>query len=214
MEAKRADMQKAVTDLIHEFGAVALTPAAGAAAALSLSQGAALGLKAIRISMKRDPNANRSFASAEEELLSISRQGVLKFDEDCRAVQGLMAAPGVRGDDDEPRSRRKSLAIHGAMRVPSEILGLSGEGLRILAGVVGNVRKSLICEIGAGASLMWAAAQTSCWILHNNAAWLGTPKERSDALKEADRAMETSKRLYGAVSVAVNAALAKRSDTR
>ncbi len=79
----RGDMEKAIRDLIDEFASRAPSPAAGAAAALSLTHGAALGLKAVRLALTphADAHVRDLLTAAEDELLEVVAQGIPKFDE-------------------------------------------------------------------------------------------------------------------------------------
>jgi formiminotetrahydrofolate cyclodeaminase len=200
-------MESAIRDLINEFSARAPTPAAGAAAALSLSQGAALGVKVVRYawSGRAGAEVKASSRAAEDELLRVAEGALPKFEEDCRAVRALVSHFRASRDGRRP----EDVDLDDAILVPSGLLSLASEGLAALERVIGIVKRALLCEAGASASLMWTAAEVSYWIVRNNAAWLGGDEKWSGTLDSAVAARRAARTSYEAVCSVVDEALSR-----
>jgi hypothetical protein len=146
-------MESAIRDLVNEFSARTPTPAAGA---LSLSQGAALGVKVVRFAWtgRAGAEVKASLPAAEDELLRVVEGALPKFEEDCRAVRALVSHFRASREGRRP----EDVELDDAILVPSGLLSLASEGLAALERVIGIVKRALLCEAGASASLVWTAA--------------------------------------------------------
>ena len=211
-------MDRAVLELLDQLASKKPSPAAGAVAALSLAQGAALGLKAVRVSLtsRADGPEKSRLLTAEAALVRVIEQAIPKFDEDVQAVQALMTHFKTRR-----HHRRGSAGPHptqgaldDAMRVPMSILSLAGEGLAALESVTTITKRALTCESGASAKLMWAAAEISHSVLLNNAVWLEEHRDWSSTLARADHARTAAKSCYETVDTVVKTDLEDQSPNR
>ncbi len=182
-------MDEPLHEWIAALASATPAPAAGSAAALSLSQGAALGVMAVRFAQSRHSDAERqsALAASRQVLERVAASGLSKIEEDCRAVTAMVAYfKSARASTPAPSSM-----LDEAMDVPFSILSLSLEGLVALDNVIELVNATVLCEAGTSASSMWTAAQSSYWIVSNNAAWLRARKDWSGTVEEA-RAMRAS----------------------
>ncbi|MGH9318389.1 MAG: cyclodeaminase/cyclohydrolase family protein [Vicinamibacteria bacterium] len=196
-------MERAIQDLVEQFAARAATPAGGAAAVLSLALGAAVGLKVVRFTLTPglESEGRAVLTAAERELLRVVGEGLPKFEEDCRAVRGLLAyakaARKPRGTAIERDLDRT--ALQEAMQVPLESLSLARDGIGAVEGVMGMIKPVLISDAAAAASLMWSAAEISHWNLWNNAGWLTKPRQWAELLERADAIKVAARDSYEAV---------------
>lgn len=195
-------MDNGLRDLLDELASKTPAPAAGAVAALSLTQGAAIGLKAVRVTLesrRTETSEKTLLIAAESALIRVIDEGIPKFDEDCRAVRALVArfnAPQDSARNDTSTAR----PIDDAMLVPMSILSLARDGLLAMSTVAAITKKALICESGASANLMWAAANTCHSILLSNAVWLGGERDWSELVTSAAEARDQALQSYQTIA--------------
>lgn len=198
-------------DVIDGLAARAPTPAAGSAAALTLGHGAALGVKVVRVTLatSNEARVNRLLTAAEDDLLRISKEALPKFDEDVRAVESVISRlkasqRRLANPATETPTRDTSERV---VRVPLSILSLAKDGLTTLQAVVRVVKETLICDAGASASLMWAAAEISQSLVEYNVHWLDDGFDWDADLHTTRGQHAEARRCYDRISQVVRDAL-------
>ena len=204
-------IDRPIRQWLDDLASRAPTPAVGSAAALSLSQGAALALKVVRFTnvRHRDANVRASLAETEDFFERLLAQASLKIEEDSLAVRALIDHfTASRKQPAQPsRNRWTESTLDDAMHVPLAILSLSADGIAALKSVIGNVNKTVLCEAGGSASLMWAAAEISHWIVCNNGAWLSGYRDWGEVLAAAREHVDAARRSHESVCLVVSRAV-------
>ena len=173
-------MDLRIEELLEGLSAPRPTPAGGAAAALALAQGAALGLKVVRISGRKERRL--PLDDTEETLSRLLERAVSLFDADCRAVDG----------------RRES--VEPLIRVPLDVLTLSRELLERLEAVLPDVKRSVVSDAAAAASLARAAVEISYWNVRNNVSWGTEPGRWRKELGAAEEHRIAAHRAFDAIT--------------
>ena len=165
------------------------TPAGGAAAALVVSQGAALGLMVVRIAFRREGQTSVAtlLRDAEAALLRVYHDAWPLFEEDARAYDAVRQASSKRAAQSAENEETLQRALLHAVDVPLRIMDLAAHGLAALSAVSAFVSPALLVDAAAGARLMLSGAQISLWNIRHNALSL---TDRDEARHRQERARQ------------------------
>ena len=184
-------IQQSFEKLVSSLAAKTPTPGGGAAAALSASLGAALFLMVVRFS--RGKKATQEFDDklerVEEELRKHLDRLLPMAERDCSAFDMVSKAYGLpKESDDEKAVRVKAIeeGMIGAMVVPEETLCMVRDVFRGITPVIDLVSKNIASDLGSGAHMLLAAAESAFLNIKINAAYLEDRDKANAALRQND----------------------------
>jgi len=198
VDADMADMDEHIKPLAEAFAGRSAAPAGGAAAALALTVGAALGEKVARLTRKhRRGQPGDSVRDASEHALRAVWSGSIpKFGQDCDAVRAMLAARRA-GAGHEPDGGDQ---MEMALRVPFQVIDLACDGVRALGDIAAMVKPHLACDIAASAHLMLSAADMSLWNLEQNAGASALSREWRDRVDQARRLVAGAHAIHATIT--------------
>jgi formiminotetrahydrofolate cyclodeaminase len=162
---------------IESLAAKTPTPGGGACAAMAASMGTALLLMVVRFSRGKKESAGHEEDLAEaESLLDDHLKRVLPMAErDCAAFDMVSSAYGLPKESEEEKAvRSKAIeeAMIGAMVVPEETMCMIRDAFDAVDRIVGCVNKNIVSDLGSGAELLRAGAESAYFNVRINAAYL------------------------------------------
>ena len=162
---------------ITSLAAKTPTPGGGACAAMVAAMGTALYLMVVRFSRGKKANSERDDdLAAAEALLEDHLQRILPMAErDCAAYDLVSSAYGLpKESDDEKAIRQKAIqeAMVGAMVVPEETMCMIRDAFDAIEPVIDCVGKNIVSDMGSGAELLRAGAESAYFNVRINAAFL------------------------------------------
>ena len=178
--------------LLERTASAAPTPGGGSVAALAGAFGA--GLVAMAIEVTRGRNA--SVLTDEREALAALIAGLRgAADEDREVFEAYMAALRLPKASDDERARRteaKTQAARRATEAPLAAAARMRDALRLAEAVRGQVKKSVVSDVDAGADLLRGAVHAALRNVDINLPALpeeereGPATERAALAREAD----------------------------
>lgn len=170
-------MDQSFGKFIESLAAKTPTPGGGACAAMAAAMGTALLLMVVRFSRGKKENAEREEDLAEAEtLLDDHLKRVLPMAErDCAAFDMVSSAYGLPKESEEQKAvRSKAIeeAMIGAMVVPEETMCMVRDAFDAVDRIVGCVNKNIVSDLGSGAELLRAGAESAYFNVRINAAFL------------------------------------------
>lgn len=162
---------------IESVAAKKPTPGGGACAAKAAAMGTALLLMVVRFSRGKKGNEEHEDDLAEAEtLLEDHLERVLPMaDRDCAAFDMVSSAYGLPKQSEEEKAvRSKAIeeAMIGAMVVPEETMCMIRDAFDAVDRIVGCVNKNIVSDLGSGAELLRAGAESAYFNVRINAAYL------------------------------------------
>jgi formiminotetrahydrofolate cyclodeaminase len=162
---------------ITSLAAKTPTPGGGACAAMVAAMGTALYLMVVRFSRGKKANSERDDdLAAAEALLEDHLQRILPMAErDCAAYDLVSSAYGLpKESDDEKAIRQKAIqeAMVGAMVVPEETMCMIRDAFDAIERVIDCVGKNIVSDLGSGAELLRAGAESAYFNVRINASFL------------------------------------------
>ena len=162
---------------IESVSAKTPTPGGGATAAMAAAMGTALYVMVVRFSRGKKSNVEREgdLESAENLLLDHLTRILPMAERDCTAFDRVSAAYGLpKETDDEKTMRQKAIegAMVGAMVVPEETMCMVRDVFAAVDDVVTCVGKNIVSDLGSGAELLRAGAESAYLNVRINAAFL------------------------------------------
>lgn len=163
--------------IVESLAAKVPTPGGGAAAAMSAAMGTALFLMVVRFSRGKKTNVEREDdLQAAEQLLADHLQRVLPMAErDCASFDHVSDAFGLPKETDaQKQGRAKAIeeAMLGAMVVPEETMCMVRDVFVAVDNVTGCIGKNIVSDMGSGAELLRAGAESAYLNVRINAAYL------------------------------------------
>lgn len=165
-----------IRHFLKEAGSAAPTPGGGSISALAAALGAAM------TSMTANLSQGEKFAHIHEQITEVIRSMenlTTRCEElmaaDIRSFEQYMTALKLpKGTDEEKRYRTHSLqtAVIAAIEVPMRLLEVCRDGLSHAYGIVEMSNKNVISDLGIGAILFEAAAQSALLTVDINLASL------------------------------------------
>ncbi len=182
-------IDKPFAELVSSFAAKTPTPGGGAAAVMSACLGTSLLLMAVRFS--RGKKATLEFDSQLEDVegqLDQQLERLLPMAErDCASFEHVSRAYGLPKDTDDQlaiRGRVIEEAMLGAMVVPEETLCLARDVLRTTSTILTLVSKNIVSDLGSGAEILTAAAESAHFNVRINAKYLKDRAVANAALQQ------------------------------
>ena len=182
-------INQSFADLVSSFAAKTPTPGGGAAAAMSACLGTSLFLMAIRFS--RGKKATLEF---DEQLAEVERQLEQQLERllpmaerDCASFDHVSNAYKLPKDSDDQvavRDRAIEEGMLGAMVVPEETLCLARDVMRSMSTVITLVGKNIVSDLGSGAELLTAGAESAFFNVRINANYLKDRDKAAAALQQ------------------------------
>lgn len=188
-------IQQSFEELVASLSARTPTPGGGAAAALSASLGTSLFLMVIRFS--RGKKATEEFddelATAENDLVKHLDRLLPMAERDCSAFDMVSKAYRLpKESDDEKAVRAKAIeeGMIGAMVVPEETLCMVRDVFRSVDPVVRLVSKNIASDLGCGANMLLAAADSAFLNIKINATYLEDRAKAKVALRQNESLLD------------------------
>lgn len=162
---------------IESLAAKTPTPGGGACAAMAAAMGTALLLMVVRFSRGKKANAEHEGELAEAEaLLDDHLRRIMPMAErDCAAYDLVLSAYGLPKDADEEKTvRAKAIeeAMIGAMVVPEETMCMIRDAFTAVDRIITCVGKNIVSDMGSGAELLRAGAESAYFNVRINASFL------------------------------------------
>lgn len=156
---------RTVGEFVREAGSAEPTPGGGSVAALAAALGAAMASMASRLSQGE---AFASFQSSIGETLETMNRLTRACEEllevDIRAFEEYMRALKLPKESEEERAARRTAideAAMGATGVPLRLVQVCLDGLRNAERIAGCCNKHVVSDLGIGALLFEASAQSA-----------------------------------------------------
>ncbi|MCB9868884.1 MAG: cyclodeaminase/cyclohydrolase family protein [Planctomycetes bacterium] len=200
-------------DLVQSVAAKTPTPGGGSAAGLSACLGTALLLMVVRFSRGKKATLEHDAALADverrlEELLQkfmpMAQRDATAFDLVSRAY-GL---PKETEADRDLRDRAIEEGMVGAMVVPEETLGMVREALRIVLPALPHIGRNIVSDLGSGAELLAAAAQSALLNVRINASYVKDRDRAAMAIQRNDALIGDVREMHRKITAAVESLLA------
>jgi len=171
------------SELVSSFAAKTPTPGGGAAAAMSACLGASLFLMAVRFSRgkKATVEFDAQLSEAEGQIEQYLSRLLPMAERDCASFDIVSRAYALAKDSDERiaiRDRAIEEGMRGAMVVPGETIFLVRDVMRSMSTVLNYITKSIVSDLGSGAEILTAAAESAHLNVRINAKYL---KDRATA---------------------------------
>lgn len=162
---------------IESVAAKTPTPGGGACAAMAAAMGTALLLMVVRFSRGKKGNEEHEADLAEaESVLDDHLERVLPMAErDCAAYDMVSSAyrlPKESEEEQAVRSKAIEEAMIGAMVVPEETMCMVRDAFDAVDRIVGCVNKNIVSDLGSGAELLRAGAESAYFNVRINAEYL------------------------------------------
>ncbi len=162
---------------IASLAAKTPTPGGGACAAMAGAMGTALYLMVVRFSRGKKANAQRDDdLAAAETVLDDHLQRILPMAErDCAASDLVSSAYSLPKETEDEKAIRKSAiqeAMVGAMVVPEETMCTIRDVFGAVDRIIDCVGKNIVSDLGSGAELLRAGAESAYFNVRINAAFL------------------------------------------
>jgi len=162
---------------IESLAAKTPTPGGGACAAMAAAMGTALLVMVVRFSRGKKANAEHEDELAQAEALLDDHLGRIMpmAERDCAAFDLVSSAYGLPKDADEEKAiRAKAIeeAMIGAMIVPEETMCMIRDAFNAVGRIVTCVNKNIVSDLGSGAELLRAGAESAYFNVRINAAFL------------------------------------------
>ena len=188
-------IKKPFDDLVHSLAAKTPTPGGGSAAALTACLGAGLFLMVVRFSRgkKKTLEFDDQLAAVEDALVKHIDLLLPMAEKDCDAFDMVSKAFGLPKDDDEQeafRSRAIQEGMHGAMVVPAEMIGMVRDVFKAMSPIITLIGKNIASDLGSGAHLLAAGAESAFLNVRINAAYLDDRKLGESALETSQAVLE------------------------
>ncbi|MCM3338505.1 cyclodeaminase/cyclohydrolase family protein [Paenibacillus sp. MER TA 81-3] len=177
-----------IRSFLERAGSADPTPGGGSVAALVAALGAAM------TSMVGNLSQGEKFAGIREQIeLTLNEMNSLSalceelLADDIRTFGQYMEALRLpKGTEEEQANRRQALreATYAAIEVPLRLLRVCRDGMRIAAAIAETSNKNVISDLGIGAILFEAAAQSAYLTIEINLA----------SVKDAERKGEYAER--------------------
>ena len=136
------------------------SPGSGAAGALALALATSCALKAVRISLKHDPD-NAELGRAAAQLEGIGRQAIAQADEDARHFAELIAAMQRPHDSEAAataREREITTVSRALTAIAEHLLHLGDDVARLVTGIAPQIAPNMTNDVTAALALVEAAA--------------------------------------------------------
>ena len=184
----RAMIDKPFSELVHAFAAKTPSPGGGAAAAMSASMGIALLLMSVRFTRgkKAALEFDRELAEVETRLSQYVDRMLPMAERDCAAFGLVSRAYGLpKGTDKEVEIRTRAIdeGMIGAIVVPEETLFMVRDVLSTVTPIVHLVGRNIISDMGTGARLLVAGAESSFLNVRINTSFLNDRARGTAALE-------------------------------
>ena len=162
---------------IASLAAKTPTPGGGACAAMAGAMGTALYLMVVRFSRGKKANAERDDdLAAAETVLDDHLQRILPMaEQDCAAYDLVSSAYSLPKETEDEKAIRKSAiqeAMVGAMVVPEETMCTIRDVFGAVDRIIDCVGKNIVSDLGSGAELLRAGAESAYFNVRINAAFL------------------------------------------
>ena len=162
---------------ITSLAAKTPTPGGGACAAMAGAMGTALYLMVVRFSRGKKANAERDDdLAAAETVLDDHLQRILPMaQQDCAAYDLVSSAYSLPKETEDEKAIRKSAiqeAMVGAMVVPEETMCMIRDVFGAVDRIIDCVGKNIVSDLGSGAELLRAGAESAYFNVRINAAFL------------------------------------------
>ncbi len=162
---------------ITSLAAKTPTPGGGACAAMAGAMGTALYLMVVRFSRGKKANAERDDDLAvAETVLDDHLQRILPMaEQDCAAYDLVSSAYSLPKETEDEKAIRKSAiqeAMVGAMVVPEETMCTIRDVFGAVDRIIDCVGKNIVSDLGSGAELLRAGAESAYFNVRINAAFL------------------------------------------
>ncbi len=162
---------------ITSLAAKTPTPGGGACAAMAGAMGTSLYLMVVRFSRGKKANAERDDdLAAAETVLDDHLQRILPMaEQDCAAYDLVSSAYSLPKETEDEKAIRKSAiqeAMVGAMVVPEETMCTIRDVFGAVDRIIDCVGKNIVSDLGSGAELLRAGAESAYFNVRINAAFL------------------------------------------
>ncbi len=162
---------------ITSLAAKTPTPGGGACAAMAGAMGTALYLMVVRFSRGKKANAERDDdLAAAETVLDDHLQRILPMaEQDCAAYDLVSSAYSLPKETEDEKAIRKGAiqeAMVGAMVVPEETMCMIRDVFGAVDRIIDCVGKNIVSDLGSGAELLRAGAESAYFNVRINAAFL------------------------------------------
>ena len=162
---------------IASLAAKTPTPGGGACAAMAGAMGTALYLMVVRFSRGKKANAERDddLAAAETALDDHLQRILPMAEQDCAAYDLVSSAYSLPKETEDEKAIRKSAiqeAMVGAMVVPEETMCMIRDVFGAVDRIIDCVGKNIVSDLGSGAELLRAGAESAYFNVRINAAFL------------------------------------------
>ncbi|WP_116190648.1 cyclodeaminase/cyclohydrolase family protein [Paenibacillus taihuensis] len=160
------------------------TPGGGSAAAVAAALGTAMTAMASRLTQgDKFAEAQHLIAPALDQMAQLSAECEELLAADIRAFDHYMTALKLPKTTDDEKHRRK-LALHvatiGAIDVPLRLMRVCRSGLQATLSVAACTNPHVISDLGIGAILLEAAAQSALLTVQINLAALKDEEQRKE----------------------------------
>lgn len=192
-----------VREMLEQAGSSSPTPGGGSVAALTAALGSSMAAMVGSLSKgERFVDVRAEMEAVLEELESLTAQCESLFHEDIATFERYMAALKLPRDTDEAASQRRRAILEAtiqAIEAPLRLIETCGRGLRCAHGMAGIANKQVISDLGIGAILFEAAAQSALLTVEINLASLKDDGPRRVYEDRLTGAMRDIEHLKGAI---------------
>ncbi|MDF2835059.1 MAG: Formiminotransferase-cyclodeaminase [Paenibacillus sp.] len=172
-----------IRHMLQKAGSASPTPGGGSVAALAAALGPSMASMVANLSQgEKFAHIQAEMAAVLDELTDLTAQCETLFHEDMETFEQYMQALKLPRDTDGAIDRRRQAireATVQAIEAPLRLIEACRKGLRCAHGMVGIANKQVISDLGIGAILFEAAAQSALLTVEINLASLKDEEQRS-----------------------------------
>ncbi len=195
-------VEKKVSDFVDAVASDAPAPGGGSVAALSAALGAGLLCMAIRISVKKEPNASLSEMLSQ---LEKDKDRLMQLvDEDTEAFNHVMAAFAMPKNSDEEKNKRAvsvQAAFKHAASVPLETMQCSLRVLEAGQTVAASCRPNVASDVGTGIQMAYAGVQGAGYNVKINLGALKDEAFKANVIEKSQKLTQDADRQKSAALV-------------
>ncbi len=201
-------VEKKVADFVDAVASDAPAPGGGSVAALSSAMGAGLLCMAIRISVKKQPDA--ALSELLPQLEKEKNRLMELVDEDTAAFNRVMSAFAMPKSTDAEKAERLDAiqtAFKHAAEVPSETMKCSLRVLEAGQKVAAGCSPNVASDVGTGIQMAHAGLLGAAYNVKINVSSIKDEKFGLDALRQLDDAINRSQSASSAGMTSLSAKL-------